>query len=315
MPTRKGSFRLFKLLGIEVFLHWSWFLLAIYVYEIQGNKNDLSSIAWDALEYLTLFAIVLTHEFGHALACRSVGGQANQIVLWPFGGVAYVAAPQRPGAQLWSIFAGPLVNIVLLPILSGLWWFADSAGWADTAPNVLNYFEDIWWINLTLLVFNMLPIYPLDGGQIFRSLLWFVLGPVRSLMVATIVGFIGIACLAALAILSIFLVPGSGIWLLAICVFIFLNCFQGFKHAREMLRMAKAPRYEGYHCPLCKTAPPVGEFWSCGKCRKKFDAIATQLACPHCGTQYERIACFQCGTANPLVDWISVASPPQPPPQ
>jgi Zn-dependent protease len=313
MPTRNGSFRLFKLFGIEVFLHWSWFLLALYV--IQSRKNDYSSITWNILAYLTLFLIVLTHEFGHALACRSVGGQANQIVLWPFGGVAYVSPPQRPGAVLWSIFAGPLVNIILLPVLSAIWWFADSAGLGDTAPDVLNYLENIWGINLVLLVFNMLPIYPLDGGQIFRALLWFVLGPVRSLMVATVVGFIGITGLAALAILECYHQPQNGIWLLAICAFIFLNCYQGFKHAREMLRMAKAPRYEGYHCPLCKTAPPMGEFWGCGKCRKKFDAIPTHLVCPYCSTRYERIACFECGTANPLIDWMSVASPHQPSPQ
>ena len=70
------------------------------------------------LEYLALFLIVLMHEFGHALACRQVGGTANRIVLWPLGGVAYVNPPQRPGATLWSIVAGPLVNVVFLPILS-----------------------------------------------------------------------------------------------------------------------------------------------------------------------------------------------------
>ena len=61
--------------------------------------------------------IVLIHEFGHQLACRSVGGQTHDIVLWPLGGVAYVSPPQRPGAQLWSIAAGPLVNVILFPIL------------------------------------------------------------------------------------------------------------------------------------------------------------------------------------------------------
>ena len=74
-----------------------------------------SSIGWNVAEYLALFLIVTIHEFGHALACRQVGGQANQIVLWPLGGVAYVNPPQRPGATLWSIAAGPLVNVVLAP--------------------------------------------------------------------------------------------------------------------------------------------------------------------------------------------------------
>jgi Zn-dependent protease len=314
MPTRNGSFRLFKLFGIEVFLHWSWFLIAIYIYEIQGSGGDNSSLTLLALEYLTLFLIVLTHEFGHALACRSVGGQANQIVLWPFGGVAYVSPPQRPGAVLWSIAAGPLVNVVLVPILSIIWWFASSAGWEDTMPAVYTYVFVIWLINLFLLIFNMLPIYPLDGGKILYALLWFVLGQARSLLVATVLGFIGIAGLFVFAIWT------QSLWRIAICVFIGLNCFQGFRQAREMLRINKAPRREDFHCPLCKISPPIGDFWNCGKCRKKFDLFATEHVCPHCSTKYGAAACFNCGMVSRLNEWSASsaspeAPPSQPPPQ
>ena len=120
MPTgSQGSIRLFRFSGIDVFLHWSWFLVAFY--EIQrGGIGHYSSVTWAVLEYLALFLIVTLHEFGHALACRQVGGQANQIVLWPLGGVAYVNPPQRPGATLWCIAAGPLVNVVLAPIVMGV---------------------------------------------------------------------------------------------------------------------------------------------------------------------------------------------------
>ena len=304
MPTRNGSFRLFKLFGIEVFLHWSWFLVAIY--EVQIRKGLYSSINWNVLEYLTLFLIVLTHEFGHALACRSVGGRANQIVLWPFGGVAYVSPPQRPGAVLWSIVAGPLVNVVLVPLLSVIWRTAYVAGWEDTHLNLLNYIDAVWTINLVLLIFNILPIYPLDGGKILYALLWFVLGRARSLLVATVLGFIGILGLVSLAVFS------GSIWLGAVCVFIGLNCYQGFKSARELLRIAKAPRREGYHCPECKAAPPVGDLWVCGKCRKKFDTFATQATCPHCGTVYARTACSECGAAHPIAEWMDVKTPAPP---
>jgi len=98
MPTQQGSIRLFRLFGINVFLHWSWFLVGLI--EIQDRRAAYGSLVWNVLEYLALFVIVTMHEFGHALACRQVGGQANQIVLWPLGGVAYVAPPQRPGAML-----------------------------------------------------------------------------------------------------------------------------------------------------------------------------------------------------------------------
>ena len=118
MPSlRQGSIHLFRLAGVDVNLHWGWFLVAFY--QLRGGPGIYSSIVWKILEYLALFLIVLTHEFGHAMACRQVGGTANQIMLWPFGGVAYVDPPQRPGATLWSIAAGPLVNVALAPILLG----------------------------------------------------------------------------------------------------------------------------------------------------------------------------------------------------
>ena len=307
MPTRKGSFRLFKLFGIEVFLHWSWFLVAIY--EVQIRKGLYSSVTWNVLEYLTLFLIVLTHEFGHALACRSVGGQAKQIVLWPLGGVAYVSPPQRPGAVLWSIVAGPLVNVVLVPILSVIWRTAYLAGWDETHLNLLNYLDAIWTINLVLLIFNLLPVYPLDGGKILYALLWFVVGQARGLMIASIFGFIGAGGLLVFTVWLFATEPQYAIWYAAICVFILYNCYRGFAQARELRRLAEAPRRAGCCCPACKAAPPVGDFWNCGKCRKKFDLFAAQFACPHCNTKYGGAVCFDCGVGSRLNEWMP-ATPP-----
>src|ERR1051325_5213562 len=116
MPQRQGSFHLFRLAGIDLYLHWSWFLVAAF--EISARSKSYSSIFWNVLEYVALFLIVALHEFGHSLACRQVGGIANRIVLWPLGGVAFVDPPPRPGAVLWSIAAGPLVNVVLAPCLT-----------------------------------------------------------------------------------------------------------------------------------------------------------------------------------------------------
>src|SRR5208282_3561270 len=187
MPTRQGSIRLFQFFGITVYLHWAWFI-AIW-YFVSGARG-YSSTTWSVLECLTLFLIVLMHEFGHQLACRQVGGQTHDIILWPLGGVAYVSPPQRPGAQLWSIAAGPLVNVALFPIFTAVVFLARSTNW----PEDIYFFAlTLWYINSVLLAFNLLPIYPLDGGQILRSLLWFVFGRARSLMIATVIGFIGIA--------------------------------------------------------------------------------------------------------------------------
>jgi len=298
MPsTRQGSIRLFQFKGINVFLHWSWFLVAAY--EIQLRKGLYSSITWNVLEYLALFLIVTLHEFGHALACRQVGGTANQIVLWPLGGVAYVDPPPRPGATLWSIAAGPLVNVALLPFLYGVFLQSKSLGWAHTMPDLYKLVVAVLTIDIGLLIFNILPIYPLDGGQILRSLLWFVLGRARSLMVATILGFLGVVVFIGLAFWA------RDIWLGAIAVFMLMNCWGGLRHAQALLRFAKLPRRDGFACPACKSAPPIGEFWKCGRCGQAFDTFQTQAACPKCATQFEATKCLECGAVRPMSEWAT----------
>jgi Zn-dependent protease len=296
MPTNKGAFKIFSLAGIAVYVHWSWFLVAIY--SVQFRTHEYSSMIWNVLEYLSLFAIVLTHEFGHQLACRSVGGQTHNIVLWPLGGVAYVSPPQRPGAQLWSIAAGPLVNVVLVPILSLVVSVSSHLGWYDTNPDAYDLLHNVWWINLGLLIFNMMPIYPLDGGQILRSLLWFPFGRANSLLVASVIGFIGVAGLIGLAIWA------QSIWIGIMSAFILINCWSGLKQARALARIAKIPRRDGFACPSCHTAPPLGELWRCGKCGQAFDTFLTQGVCPHCATQFNVTQCLDCGTSSPFAAWI-----------
>jgi Zn-dependent protease/predicted RNA-binding Zn-ribbon protein involved in translation (DUF1610 family) len=304
MPTRNGSIHLFQLFGINVYLHWSWFVVAVIRYQLHSQWHQYSSPVWYVLEYLTLFLIVLMHEFGHALACKQVGGQANQIVLWPLGGVAYVSPPQRPGAQLWSIAAGPLVNVVLFPIFSVIWWLGYSANWMETLPDAYNYVMMIWYINTLLLVFNMMPVYPLDGGQILRSLLWFPFGRGRSLMIASIIGLIGVAGIIAFALFA------RSIWIGIMAAFILMNCWSGLMQARAMIKMANAPRRAGFACPVCKTAPPLGAIWRCGKCRQPFDTFETQGVCPHCQTQYTATSCPECGNLRPISEWMTSTNVP-----
>ena len=301
LQTRNHSIRLFRFAGVEVFLHWSWFLVAAY--EIQSRNGSYSSIIWNVLEYLALFLIVLLHEFGHAMACRQTGGAANQITLWPLGGVAYVNPPQRPGATLWSIAAGPLVNVVLSPVLYAAVATTRSMGWAHTMPDAYLLLQAVMWINISLLAFNILPIYPLDGGQILRSLLWFMLGRARSLMVATVLGLVGIVAFFALALWM------QSIWFGAMAAFMLMNCWGGLKHARELLRVARLPRRGGYACPSCRTAPPVGAYWQCGHCGQPFDTFETGAICPHCAARFATSGCLDCGVQQPLSDWIQGANP------
>lgn len=296
MPTRGGSFHLFRIFGIDVYVHYAWFLAVAY---FVSQARGYSSPIWSVLECLSMFLIVLIHEFGHAFACRSVGGQANQIILWLFGGVAYVSPPQRPGAQLWSIAAGPLVNVALLPILTGLWLACGHPGWNEDAPDAFKFLFHVQFINILLLIFNMMPIYPLDGGQILRSLLWFIFGRANSLLAASIIGFFGVAVLILLAIVL------RSFWMGLMSVFILLNCWGGLRQALALARIAKIPRREGFACPSCKTAPPLGELWRCGKCGNGFDTFLTQAQCPHCGTQYNVTQCLDCGTASPFTSWVA----------
>lgn len=234
MPgANPGSIRLFRFAGIDLFLHWSWFLVAVY--EINSQTRRYSSLQWNVLEYLGLFLIVMLHEYGHALACRQVGGKANKIVLWPLGGVAYVEPPPRPGATLWSIAAGPLVNLVLVPILLGVGFLGRSMGWKAAMPDAYSLVRALFFINLGLLIFNMLPIYPLDGGHILRALLWFVVGRARSLKVVTIIGFLGAAGLIVLAVWM------RSVWTGLIAVYMLMNCWGGLQQTRILARAAESP--------------------------------------------------------------------------
>jgi Zn-dependent protease len=303
MPTSpQGSIHLFKFKGIDVFLHWSWFLVAAY--EIQSRNSRYSSITWNIIEYLALFLIVMTHEFGHSLACRQVGGTANRIVLWPLGGVAYVDPPPRPGATLWSIAAGPLVNVALAPVLFGLFMFARSANLATRMPDEYQLVRAVLSIDIGLLVFNMLPIYPLDGGQILRSLLWYVLGRARSLFVATILGFVGVVAFIGLAFWI------RDVWFAAIAVFMLLNCWNGLQQARALLKIAKIPRRDGFACPRCHSAPPLGEFWKCRQCGTSFDTFRTGAACPGCSSRYDVTTCLDCRESRPMMEWATTAIAP-----
>jgi Zn-dependent protease len=299
-PTRQGSIRLFHFAGIDLYLHWSWFLVAVY--GISSRAARYTSPVWPALEYLALFGIVLVHEFGHALACRQVGGQANQIVLWPLGGVAYVAPPPRPGPTLWSIAAGPLVNVALTPILIVLTVLGRAAGWGEIMPNAYTFLKTVCTINLLLLFFNLLPIYPLDGGQILQSLLWFILGRARALMATVVVGFIGAGALILLALWA------RDAWFGILCVFILLNCWRGLLQARVLARIAKLPRRAGLMCPSCQQAPIIGPLWQCDKCSQRFDTFETHAACPHCGALFPVTRCPECGRSHSLAEWAAAPS-------
>jgi len=230
---QSGSIRLFRLAGIQVFLHFSWFIVGAY--EVTVLRSRYHSSIWAIYEYLALFGLVLMHEYGHALACRQVGGRAEEIVLWPLGGIAFVSPPPRPGAMLWSIAAGPLVNVMLAPLLEMALLVARQ-NWRYEAPDAVMLIYWIRNINIVLLVFNLLPVYPLDGGQILRALLWFPLGRIRSLQIATAIGIAGGAALGAYAYYA------ASFWIGILAFFLISRALAGWKEAGALAAQDRESR-------------------------------------------------------------------------
>ena len=294
-PTRQGSLRFFRLWGIDVHVHWSWFVVAVY--SVSTRVPNYTSPVWALLEYLALFLVVLLHEFGHALACRQVGGSADQIVLWPLGGVAYVNPPVRPGATLWSIAAGPLVNVVLLPVFLGVFYAARATGAFERSPDLFVFLRALVYLDVMLLVFNLLPAYPLDGGQILRSLLWFPLGKARSLLAATAVGLMGGVALAGLALWT------QSIWTGLMAFFMLGSSWQGLQQARVLRRIEQLPRRPEFRCPDCHASPPQGGYWQCPACQAAFDPFVTEARCPQCQVELASTLCPDCGRAHPHRSW------------
>jgi Zn-dependent protease len=304
LPT--SGIRLFKIFGIQVYLHWTWIVVALF--EIQNRRGDYSSVSWNIAEYLALFAIVLMHEFGHALACRSVGGTADRILLWPLGGVAFVSPPPRPGALLWSIAAGPLVNVALIPITFALLFLTPPGFFSRDVHHLVAM---ITIINAALLLFNILPIYPLDGGQIVRAILWFFIGQNQSLMVASIIGLVGATVGLGLALSS------QNYWLVIMAAFAAIQSWGAFQRSRAIRQGARAgfevqvPTRQVVRCPACGAHPPIAPLWKC-RCGTAFDTFATNATCPSCGSKFQNTGCPSCGRSSPTVAWLSAPVTAQP---
>jgi Zn-dependent protease len=294
-----GSLLLFRWFGINVYLHWLWLILAYW--EVVVRQSIYASRFWSFVELLSIFGIILLHEFGHALACRQVGGTADRIILWPLGGLALIRPPNRPGALLWSVAAGPLVNVLLVPVTIGCYLIGIALGWEANQPDLFKFLNSIATINVLLLLFNMLPIYPMDGGRILQALLWFLLGQARSVMIASVIGLIGAAGLVILALSS-----GANSLLIFVCVYLALQAWSGIGRARALAAIAKMPRREDAACPHCGTAPLLGELWTCDFCHRAFDLFGNRGVCPNCAARSPEAQCIDCLAESPVADWFVV---------
>ena len=226
-----GSVPLFTVFGIRVRMHAS--LLVLIVLELLLAETRFGMGIENAMIFsVVLFGIVLLHEFGHCFAARSVGGTAEDILLTPLGGLAFVDARQRPWPQFVTAVGGPLVNVAICLFTAGLifvltprhasvhWNPLTLSGWWSLS----HYLNWIFAVSLTLLVFNLLPVLPLDGGRILQTLLWFKLKYYRATLVTCVVGMIGSVLMAMYGIATF----GSffGLLLIFIGVSSFYYCLQ-----------------------------------------------------------------------------------------
>src|SRR5579872_1955873 len=170
----KWSWRIGRLLGIDVYMHATFLILLVWLgvsYYLPQRRMD------DVINGLTLivalFGIVILHELGHALTARRFGIRTRDITLLPIGGVARLERmPEDPKQELLVALAGPAVNVVLAGILALMILLTGAALTVlDSRLAGGNFLSNLMWINVVLATFNMVPAFPMDGGRVLRALL------------------------------------------------------------------------------------------------------------------------------------------------
>lgn len=169
------TWRLGRLFNIETSIHWSFWLLIVWVLLNTTATGGLASGISACLFLIAVFGCVYLHELGHAFAAKHYGIRTIDITILPIGGLARLERlPQVARQEFWIALAGPAVNIVIALALGiGLVLRGDLAHLRGADVFRQNFLEQLVFINLILAVFNMLPALPMDGGRVLRSLLQF----------------------------------------------------------------------------------------------------------------------------------------------
>ena len=208
----KGSFRLFKIFGISVNIHITFILLFLLV--LSGG------IKW-VFVMSGVFFFVTVHELCHSLMAKRFGIKVREITLLPIGGVASMTKmPEKPLQEFLISIAGPLSNIsVILIFFFPLKYILGEEvllhSWSTaTWPLAIAY---VYWINLALAGFNLIPAFPMDGGRILRSILAVKLGYRRATKIAATFGHIFALLFAYVGIVK------WNIMLIAIAIFIYMS--------------------------------------------------------------------------------------------
>lgn len=187
----KWQWKLGTFAGIDVYIHATFLLLIGWV----GYSHWLEHESWlEVLKgvgfILTLFLCVILHEYGHALTARKYGIKTRDITIYPIGGVARLERmPEKPIEELWVALMGPAVNVV---IAAGLFAYLYLTGslvpLTDLTVASGSFLERVMTVNLSLVLFNLIPAFPMDGGRVLRAILAMRMDYVRATQIAASIG-------------------------------------------------------------------------------------------------------------------------------
>ena len=184
------SLPLGRVLGTEIRLHLTFLLLLAWIGLAHGMRGGVAEAVQGIAFISLLFACVVLHEFGHVLAARRYGIATPDITLLPIGGVARLERiPDKPAEELVVALAGPAVNVVIaLVLLLALGGMPDAAAMAGLEESGHSMAARLFWVNVILVGFNLIPAFPMDGGRVLRALLGWRMGHRRATEVAAGIG-------------------------------------------------------------------------------------------------------------------------------
>lgn len=176
--------------GIDIFIHWSFLILLAFIAVTNWMQTgSITQAMWSLAFIGVLFICVVLHELGHSMAARRFGINTRSITLLPIGGVASLEKiPEEPKQEVIVALAGPMVNVVIGTLLLAVLMLTGSLkdlqpeGFAEI--NSENFLMLLLMVNIMLVVFNMLPAFPMDGGRVFRAVLSFFMNRVKATQIA-----------------------------------------------------------------------------------------------------------------------------------
>jgi Zn-dependent protease len=186
------SFRIARIMGTDVKVHFTFLILIAYLYVTTRSSAGAEAALEITGFFLALFVCVLLHEFGHILMARRFGIRTPDVILLPIGGLARLERlPEKPRQEFWIAVAGPAVTLV---IALGISLYVRHLGlplvwpWPFDLPTDTGFWQLLGATNVALLAFNLIPAYPMDGGRVLRSLLAARLGMVKATRIAARIG-------------------------------------------------------------------------------------------------------------------------------